>query len=171
MKVIKKQNNSKDCIICGIYNESGLKAPFYEMENGEVWSVFEFKSEHQSYPERVHGGMISAMLDELVGRAIWVTHPEMWGVTMELTVKFRKKVPYGEKLRAVGRIDSETTRTFTGTGEIYDMNGMLLASAKAVYFKLPIEKITVDESKHNDLNEFVQDNVGLLDTSPRPRDS
>lgn len=159
MKVVKKQNNSKDCIICGIDNPLGLKAPFYEMENGEVFSVFEFKSEHQSYPDRVHGGMISAMLDELVGRAIWIKHPEMWGVTMELNVKFRKPVPYGEKLKAVGRIDGETSRTFSGTGEIYNMNGMLLAQAKAIYFKLPLEKITEDEKHRDGINIYVPDDV------------
>ncbi len=159
MKVIKKQTNSEDCIICGVNNEMGVKAPFYEMENGEVWSIFEFRDEHQSYPERVHGGMISAMLDELTGRAIWITHPDMWGVTMELNVKFRKKVPYGEKLKAVGRIIGETSRTFTGTGEIYDMNGTLLASAKAVYFKLPLDKITQDENHRDGVNIYVSDEV------------
>lgn len=159
MKVLKKQNNSSDCIICGINNPFGLKAPFYEMENGEVISLFTFKEEHQSYPERVHGGLISAMLDEIVGRAIWTIHPDMWGVTMELSVKFRKKVPYSQQLKAVGRIDSETSRTFTGTGEIYDMCGNLLASAKAVYFKLPPEKIIEDERHLGGINEYVPDNV------------
>ena len=90
MKVVKKQTNSKLCYICGIENEFGLKAPFYEMEDGSVISIFKYKEIHQSYPERVHGGLITAMLDEIAGRAIWVTEPETWAVTTELNVKFRK---------------------------------------------------------------------------------
>ena len=35
MKVIKKQTNSKMCIICGMENELGLKAPFYEIDFSE----------------------------------------------------------------------------------------------------------------------------------------
>ena len=34
MKVVKKQTNSYMCFICGIDNDSGLKANFYEMEDG-----------------------------------------------------------------------------------------------------------------------------------------
>ena len=33
MKVISKQRNSKMCIICGLDNEYGLRAPFYNMED------------------------------------------------------------------------------------------------------------------------------------------
>ena len=76
MKVIKKQTNTYDCVICGINNEFGLKAPFYETENNELVTIFEFKDHHQSYPGRAHGGLISAMLDELVislrVRAFWI---------------------------------------------------------------------------------------------------
>ena len=67
MKVIKKQVNSKMCIICGINNEAGLKAPFYEMEDKSVVSIFKYSQIHQSYPERTHGGLISTMLDEIIG--------------------------------------------------------------------------------------------------------
>ena len=63
MKVIKRQKNSRNCIICGLDNDASVKAPFYEMEDKCLVTIFEFKDFHQSYPERVHGGMISAMLD------------------------------------------------------------------------------------------------------------
>ena len=78
MKVLKKQTNSRMCIICGMNNEAGIKAPFYEMEDHSVMSVFKFSQHHQSYPGRAHGGMISTMLDEIVGRAIWIDEPLMW---------------------------------------------------------------------------------------------
>ena len=40
MKVVKKQRNSKSCIICGMDNPSSVKAMFYEMENGELRGLF-----------------------------------------------------------------------------------------------------------------------------------
>ena len=158
MKVLKKQTNSKMCLICGIENESGLKAPFYQMEDDTLVSIFEYKEFHQSYPGRVHGGMISCMLDELIGRAIWISEPNMWGVTVSLTVKFRKPVPYNTKLKAVGKITNSRSRIFEGVGELYDLDGNLLASAEATYFKLPLDKIA-DESNHEDVNIYVEDDV------------
>lgn len=71
MKVISKQRNSKMCIICGLDNKYGLKAPFYNMEDGSVMTKFQYSEEHQSYPGRVHGGLITAMLDEMGLRALW----------------------------------------------------------------------------------------------------
>ncbi len=56
-KVLKKQNSSKSCLVCGTQNELGLKADFYELENGELVSICNTKDWHQSYPGRVHGGM------------------------------------------------------------------------------------------------------------------
>ena len=141
MKVVKKQTNSKLCYICGIENEFGLKAPFYEMEDGSVISIFKYKEIHQSYPERVHGGLITAMLDEIAGRAIWVTEPETWAVTTELNVKFRKVVPYDVTLKAVGKIIKNTHRAFVGEAKVYDMENNLLAEAVVTYLKLPLSKI------------------------------
>ena len=42
MKVISRQKNSRNCIICGMENESGVKAPFYNMKDGSAASLFSF---------------------------------------------------------------------------------------------------------------------------------
>ncbi len=158
MKVIKKQSNSKMCLICGMENEAGLKAPFYQMEDNTVITLFKYQEIHQSFPGRVHGGMISCLLDELIGRAIWIEEPEIWGVTVNLNVKFRKPVPYGVDLKGIGKIIVSKSRTFEGIGELYDTDGNLLASAEAVYFKLPLNKIT-QECNHEDINIYYPDEI------------
>ena len=159
MKVLKKQNNSDYCLICGVNNPAGLNAPFYEVEDNTVITKFKFKNEHQSYPGRAHGGMISALLDELVGRAMWIYDPNIWGVTMTLNVKFRKPVPLETELKAVGRIDNQTTRTFTGSGEILDLNGKILAEATATYMKLPLNKIADTSENSSAADVYVPDNI------------
>ena len=42
-KVLKKQNSSKSCLVCGVENDLGLKARFYQLENGELVSIFNSK--------------------------------------------------------------------------------------------------------------------------------
>lgn len=157
MKVINKQTNSKMCILCGIENPGGVKASFYEMEDNSVIALFSFKEMHQSYPERTHGGMISAMLDETIGRAIWAIEPNTWGVTANLQVKFRKPVPYEIPLKAVGSITENKSRLFKGVGRIETMEGEVLAEAEATYVKLPLSKIST--SNHEDVNIYIPDDI------------
>jgi uncharacterized protein (TIGR00369 family) len=141
-KVLKKQHNSKKCIVCGLSNDIGLKASFYEVENGELVALFKPLEEHQSYPGRLHGGISSAILDETIGRAISISQENMWGVTIELSIKYRKPVPLNEELKVVGRITRDTSRIFEGTGEILLSNGEVAVTAVGKYMKMPLEKIT-----------------------------
>ena len=142
IKVKKKQPNSKMCLVCGLNNKLGLYTFFYELENGELLAVFKPREEHQGYPGRLHGGMVSTILDETMGRAIMISHDhEFWGVTVEIAVRFKKPVPLEEELRVVGRITRDSKRFFEGTAEILLPDGTVAAEGKGKYMKLPLEKI------------------------------
>jgi len=140
-KVIAAQNVSSMCMVCGRDNDSSLKARFYELEDGELLGVFAPLEIHQSYPGRVHGGVITAMLDETIGRAVNLNDLDAWGVTVEITVRFRKPVPVGEEVRVVGRITKDSRRLFEGSGEIVLADGTVAAEATGRYMKLGIDKI------------------------------
>ena len=131
-------------------NELGLKASFYEIENGEVVAIFKQLEEHQSYPGRLHGGIASAILDETIERAISIKNENIWGVTVELNIKYKKPIPLDQKLRVIGRITNDSKRLFEGTGEILLENGDIAATAYGKYIKMPIDKIA-------DFNEEVEE--------------
>lgn len=158
MKVVSKQNNSNMCLICGINNKFGVKASFYNMEDGSVGGLFTFLPEHQSYPDRVHGGMISTMIDELAGRALWVTRPDKIAVTIDLSVKYRKPVPYGVRLIGKGVITEMLSRAYTAKCAIMDSDGNVLADGTARYFMIPVDKIS-DAPIDDEINIFVPDDV------------
>ena len=139
--VTAAQNVSRMCLVCGRDNDSSLKARFYELEDGELLGVFAPQEHHQSYPGRVHGGISSAMLDETIGRAINMTDPDAWGVTVELTLKYRKPVPLDGEVRAVARITKDSSRIFEGTGEILLADGTVAVEASGRYLKMPIDRI------------------------------
>ena len=163
MKVISKQTNSRMCIICGLENDNGLKANFYNMEDGSVASIFTYKESHQSYPERVHGGMISALLDELAGRALWVNEPQLFGVTTTMSVKFRKPVPYNKQLFGKGQIIKRSGRLFTATAKIFDETKTVLAELEGNYIILPSKKITSDDNLAEDVSILVCDDIKDID--------
>jgi acyl-coenzyme A thioesterase PaaI-like protein len=120
----------------------GLKASFYETETGEVIAVCTPCAGHQSYPQRLHGGVSSALLDETIGRAICVRYGDMvWGVTLELQLKYRKPVPYDVPVKVVGRTTSDRGRLFEGSGEIVLPGGEVAVEARGLYMKQTIEKI------------------------------
>lgn len=152
MKIIKRQPNSKDCIVCGMENPYGVKAAFYEMEDKTLIAVFRFQKDHQSYPERTHGGMISAILDEAIGRALWIEEPHAFGVTIRLTVSFHKAVPYDETLYCTARLTKKNAISFQGTAEIRNAKNEVLASAEALYMRLSLDKIAPEASSQNHLD-------------------
>ncbi len=139
--VLGAQNVSSMCMVCGRDNASSLKARFYELEDGELLGVFDPLEMHQSYPGRVHGGIITAMLDETIGRAVNLDDLDAWGVTVEITVRFRKPVPVGDEVRVLARITKDSRRLFEGSGEIVLADGTVAAEATGRYMKLGIDKI------------------------------
>lgn len=159
MKVLSKQRNSKMCIICGMENPLGLKAQFYNMEDDSVMTIFKFRDEHQSYPQRVHGGLIAAMLDELGLRACWTKSEDTWGVTISLEVKYRKPVPYDTELIGRGKVEKETSKFIKIQTEIFDRKGNLLANAEAKYIKLDINEIAQDIDTHEEMCYLIKDNI------------
>lgn len=142
-QVIAKQPNSKMCLVCGLHNEPGLKAAFYELESHQVVGLFTPRDHQQGYPGRLHGGIAASMLDETIGRAIRLTHGDsLWGVTIELTMKFRKPIPLDETIKTVARITKETKRHFEGRGAILLPNGRVAVEGRGRYLKMPIDSIT-----------------------------
>ena len=156
-KVMKKQHNSKNCLVCGLKNDLGLKASFYELENGEVVAIFTPLEEHQSYPGRLHGGVAGAILDETIGRALSIKSENLWGVTVELNLKYKKPVPLNEELRVVGRITKDSSRLFEGTGEILLSNGDVAVTGHGKYMKMPIDKIANFDNDHEEWKVILSD--------------
>jgi acyl-coenzyme A thioesterase PaaI-like protein len=140
-RVKAKQENSKMCLVCGLKNPFGLRAAFYELENEELLALFTPTDEYQSYPGRLHGGIATTILDETIGRAIMITHQDLWGVTIDFNVRFRKPIPLNEELRVIGRITKDRSRVFEGTGEILLNDGSVAVEGQGKYIKLPLEKI------------------------------
>jgi acyl-coenzyme A thioesterase PaaI-like protein len=148
------------CFVCGYENPFGLHASFYELDSGELLGIFDPGEEHQGYPGRLHGGLASTILDETIGRAIMIEHGKVWGVTLEIHVRYRKPVPLGKDIHVLGRIDKDTHRGFQGSGEILLENGETAVEAHGKYLKLPFEQIS---------DEMVQDEAwGVIPSEDDP---
>jgi uncharacterized protein (TIGR00369 family) len=136
---MQKQPNSRMCFVCGMENPIGLKAFFYEDDDGRVIVKYTPREEHQGYPGFVHGGIISALMDEVIGRV--VTSLDIWAVTAKLELKFRKPVPWGEELTIIGEMVRLRSRSFEAKGELRLADGTLAVEGYGIYVRLPDEEI------------------------------
>jgi acyl-coenzyme A thioesterase PaaI-like protein len=125
------------CYACGDLNPIGLHMHF--AIKGE-WAVAPFvaQREHQGYPGFVHGGVVSALLDEAMG---WATYGRgVWAVTGRMEMRFRGVVPIGEELEVRGRITRDRGRTLEVIAELRDSAGALLAGAEGLFFRVQGEQ-------------------------------
>lgn len=161
MKVVQKQKNSRMCAICGLDNVYGVRAPFYTMEDKSVVTLFNYRPEHQSYPGRVHGGLITAMLDEMGLRSLWAYEgsESTYGVTTSLQTKYRKPVPYDTQLVGRGIIVKDTPHFCTSHCTISLPDGTLLAEGEVNYLKMPVSKLGDGISEHEEMCYLIEDGV------------
>lgn len=152
-KVTKKQSLSTYAFVSGVLNDAGVKAKFFEMETGEVVGIFTAKDCHQSYPGRIHGGVSSAILDEVMGRSIMISEPDTWSVTVELEVKYKKPALIGEELKVIGKVISNTKRVFESESRIILPDGETAVVAYGKYVKLPLSRIADDNI--DELDKFI----------------
>ncbi|MEE4313240.1 MAG: PaaI family thioesterase [Desulfofustis sp.] len=163
-KVINRQPNSRRCFVCGLENRSGLKSRFYELDNREIVALFTPADEHQSYPGRLHGGIAAAILDETIGRAV-LNHQdtELWGVTIEFSMKFRQPVPLDREIKVVARVTGENKRSFTGTGEIVLADGSVAVEGSGRYLKMALSSVTDIDFKEAEWRVVEQDDDDPLE--------
>lgn len=157
VKVVKRQKVSDDCFVCGSKNPHGFKAAFYELESGEVISLVKSDFFYQSYPGRMHGGISATVLDEVMGRAMLVCDPNVWGVTVDMQLRYRKPVPLGETLRVIGRVKN-FRHLSTIEGEILGEDGTVLVSAESRYMRMTIGSITGNEHDSGLLYDLIPEN-------------
>jgi uncharacterized protein (TIGR00369 family) len=139
--VTGSQHVSRGCYVCGVENATGLHARFFELEGGELLGVFTPRHDHQGYPGRLHGGVAATILDETIGRAISIGDANAFGVTVELTVRYRRPVPLDREVRAIARITKDSGRMFEGTGEIVLEDGTVAVEGTGRYMRMPVSRI------------------------------
>jgi acyl-coenzyme A thioesterase PaaI-like protein len=130
------------CYACGDLNPIGLHLEF-EMDGD--WAVAQFVAlqEHQGYPGYVHGGIVSALLDEAMG---WATYGrKIWALTGRLETRFRDIVPTNELLTVRGKIENDRGRTLEVIAELRDNDGKLLAESKGLMFRATGEQARLIE--------------------------
>jgi acyl-coenzyme A thioesterase PaaI-like protein len=136
---LKKQPTSRMCFVCGESNPAGIHMQFYTQADGSVTGYFCGDDMHQGYPARMHGGIITAILDETMARAVMAAAGDLaCGVTVQMTVRFCKPVPLQTELKTVARITKDWPRMFEGAAEVLLPDGTVATEATGRYVKVDL---------------------------------
>jgi len=136
-----KQPNSDHCFICGRRNPHGLYMTFYDNGRDEVCCEHRVPEEYQSYPGIVHGGILAAMLDEVVGRVSMIEDHHHFMMSVKLEVKYRHPVPTETPLKIIGRIVRLRGRLGKAVGEIHLPDGTIAAESAMTLADVPAEML------------------------------
>ncbi|MGI8610245.1 MAG: hotdog domain-containing protein [Candidatus Dormibacteria bacterium] len=141
----------QQCFVCGQHNAHGLQAR-YRQEGERITTVFTGDSRHQGFPGVVHGGLISSLLDETMGRT--ALFERAWVMTGRLEVRYRKPAPLGQPLT----VSAWTTRvrgmSVEARGEVRTSDGELLADGKGLFLKVPEEVKRKAQEAHPEFAEY-----------------
>ena len=121
------------CFVCGEDNDIGLKAKFY-FKDGKAITEYITRRKFEGYQNVLHGGIISTLLDEVMIKALLAQ--DIFTMTVEITVKFRKIVSIGEKLFFEGELDKQKGKLIFTKGLVKTKNGDIVASATGKYLKV-----------------------------------
>jgi uncharacterized protein (TIGR00369 family) len=118
------------CFLCATGNERGLGLHFRVQPDGSVVALFPCREVFQSYPETLHGGVISALLDAAMTTALFSIG--VVGVTAEMTVRYLAPVVLdrGAVIRASIERD---TRPLYYVHSTFEQERKLMARATAKF--------------------------------------
>jgi uncharacterized protein (TIGR00369 family) len=133
MELIRRYSN---CFVCGNLNDYGLKVDFF-YDKGIARAEYVAGEKFQGYKDILHGGIISALLDEVMIKAVIARG--ILVVTAGIQVKFIKPVKIGEKLFLEGRVTGEQKKIFTAEGTVRNSKGEIVAAGKGKFFKVTEE--------------------------------
>lgn len=93
---------------------------------------------HEGPPGAIHGGWVASLLDQMLGHAN--AYSGVGGMTVELTVRYKRRTPYDVPLVLRARTDSVDGRRVRASGEII-ADGVVTAEAEGLFLQPTAERI------------------------------
>jgi uncharacterized protein (TIGR00369 family) len=121
------------CFVCGKDNPIGFKAEFeIDSEQRRAKTTVRIPETFQGWQGITHGGIISALLDEICAQACMGAGMQI--VTSEMKLRYRAPVPTGSLVTVFGEIVGERRRLVDVKGRL-ELDGRIMAVADVVMYR------------------------------------
>jgi uncharacterized protein (TIGR00369 family) len=118
------------CLLCGKDNPIGFTLDFRVIRPGMVLATFPCSRVFQSYPETLHGGVISALLDAAMTNCLFSLGEV--AVTAELVVHYLRPTRLDLQAEVVAEVQKSRWPIYQMTAELRQA-GVALARAEAKF--------------------------------------
>ncbi|MDD2541211.1 MAG: PaaI family thioesterase [Desulfuromonadaceae bacterium] len=121
------------CFICGKENPVGLRVVFaVDPERRRAETHVRIRDDFQGWQGITHGGIISALLDEICAQACMCCGIPV--VTSEIKIRYRAPVPTGSLVTVIGEVIGERRRLVDAKGRL-ELDGKIMAEAEVTLFR------------------------------------
>ena len=129
------------CFACGPGNPVGLHLEFHR-ENGMVQTTFVPSEWHEGWAGVVHGGILSAVLDETMAYTLFFAG--IRALTARMDVRYRGSSRAGDTLTVEARVVRDN-RSITDVAAEISREGQIVVEANARFMKLgPLDPSMLD---------------------------
>ena len=124
----------RGCFVCGQDNVIGLNLNFHF--DGEVARTKWLPGRrHEGYKDIIHGGLLAAVLDEVMIKAALAK--DIRCVTASMEVKYKTPAEVGDELLFEGRVTEQKGRIILAAGWARNSKGDVIAQATGKYMTAP----------------------------------
>jgi uncharacterized protein (TIGR00369 family) len=121
------------CFICGKDNPIGFKAEFtINPERRRAETQVRIPEVYQGWQGITHGGIISALLDEICAQACMGSG--LMVVTSEIKIRYRASIPTGSQVTVIGEVVSKRRKLVYVKGRL-ELEGKVMAEAEVIMYR------------------------------------
>lgn len=124
--------------VMGMANPIAPRSTIESVGRDQVVMGVRFGSAYEGPPGSVHGGMIAAAFDEVLGMTQSLTGQP--GMTGTLSIKYRRPTPLHRQLRFVGTLERVDGRKILTSGRCFD-GDTLTAQAEGLFVRVDFQRI------------------------------
>ena len=128
-------DNQHNCFGCGAQNRIGMRLRFFVDDQGNAIATLRLARRFQGPHGFVHGGVIAAILDEAMSKAIHASAhgASIMALTRQMETEYLRPTPLGAMLSLRGRQDRVEGRKHFCSATVADADGRVLAQGKALF--------------------------------------
>ena len=145
------------CFGCSPRNPIGLELRLGRLPSGEIAAETTFSENYASYPGVVHGGIVSALVDEVMGDVLAVERG-MLAFSVSLRTKMLLPLRIGEAYLTTGRIVGDGNGVIRTEADVTGGDGEVHVMAAAAFRPIRSgqarELMGLDDTEHARLSHF-----------------
>ena len=131
-------DDQHNCFGCGAQNRIGMRLRFFVEPDGAVVATVRLSRRFQGPHGFVHGGVIAAVLDEAMSKAIHASAhgAKIMALTRRMETEYLRPTPLGAVLTVRGRQDRVEGRKHFCSGSLHDAEDRTLATGVALFIAI-----------------------------------